>query len=151
MKTLILAIGNILRMDDGVGAAVVAALHERTLPPDVTVLDGGTLGFEMVLLFQGYQRVIILDAAEMGLEGGTWRHFSPDEVRLQTRDMHLGGTLHYAGLAEALSLGEALGVLPPQIEIFGVQPSDIDWAIGLTPPVAAVVPHVAEAVCAALA
>jgi len=150
MKTLVLAVGNPLRMDDGVGAAIVAILRERDLPSHVTVMDGGTLGFEMVLLFQGYERVVILDAAEMGLEGGVWRHFTPDEVRLQTRDMHLGGTLHYAGLAEALSLGEALGVLPPHIEIFGIQPSKVDWSIGLTPAVAAAVPQVAEAVCAAL-
>lgn len=150
MNTLILAIGNPQRGDDGVGSAILDALSAYDLPEDVSLYDGGTLGLEMVLLFQQYPRVIILDAAEMAQVGGTWRRFSPEEVRAQTRDMHLRGTMHYAGLAEALTLAEGLGLLPEHIEIFGVQPSLIDWDEGLSEAVRAVVPQVAQAVYSAL-
>lgn len=147
-KTLVLAIGNILRTDDGVGAAVIEHLQAYPPIPDVEWLDAGTPGFELVLTMQGYQRVIVVDAADMGLAPGTWRTFTPNEIRLQARDMYLRGTLHYAGLAEALSLGEAMNILPDHIQIVGIQPADIDWHMGLTEAVAAVVPEVAKAIYA---
>ncbi len=144
-KTLILALGNPLRGDDGVGAAVLQALQDKKLA-DVTMIDGGTAGLETVLLLEGTDCAIIIDAAEMGEAPGTWRRFSPEQVQLAARDMHLRGTMHYAGLSEALALGEAMNMLPPQIFIFGIQPEEIGWEIGLSAAVAAAVP----AVCAAI-
>lgn len=144
--TLLLALGNTLRGDDGIGSGVLDYLQQVELPENVTLIDGGTPGLETVLLMQGYDRVIVIDAAEMDQPPGTCIRFTPDTVRLQSRDMYLRGTLHYAGLAEALSLGEALALLPPEIIIFGVQPQAIDWELGLSEPVAAAIPAVAQAV-----
>jgi hydrogenase maturation protease len=116
------------------------------LPPDLDLLEGGTPGLETVLLLQGYQRVLIVDAAEMGLPAGEWRCFRPDEVRLQARDLQLRGTLHDAGLAEALQLAQALQMLPESIEIVAVQPQQIDWEAGLSQAVRAALPAVCQAV-----
>lgn len=144
MKTLIMGIGNILRGDDGIGSAVIEALATYTLPEEVTLLDAGTPGFELVLLMQNYDRVIVVDAAEMGCDAGEWRLFQPDQIKREARDMYLRGTLHYAGLAEALNLGEALGILPTRIDIIGVQPETIDWKMGLSSSVSASI----EQICA---
>ena len=145
--TLVLALGNPLRGDDGAGAAVIRSLEDSgRLPAAVSLLDGGTPGLETVLLLQGYRRVIIVDAAEMGLEPGAWARFTPEKVVSGARDVSLRGTLHYAGLAEALKLGEALGILPPEIVIYGIQPLEVGWQPGLSAPVRAAVP----AVCAAI-
>jgi hydrogenase maturation protease len=146
MRTLVLALGNPLRGDDGVGAAVLERLADASLPEDTVLLEGGTPGLETVLLLQGYQRVLIIDAAEMGRDAGDWQRFRPDQVRLQARDLYLRGTLHYAGLAEALNLADALNLLPPTIEIFGIQPQEIGWEAGLSEAVRAAVPVVCEAV-----
>ena len=145
-KTLVLALGNPLRGDDGAGAAIIENLETIDLPENIVLMDGGTPGLETVLLMQGYDRVIVIDAAEMQLPPGTWRQFTPDMVRLQSRDMYLRGTLHYAGLAEALALGEAMGLLPSEIIIFGIQPQEVGWEIGLTPPVQAAIPAVSMAI-----
>lgn len=145
-RTLVLALGNPLRGDDGVGTAVVAQLERMAVPPSVDILDGGTPGLETVLLIQGYERVIVIDAADMGLAPGAVTCFSPDEVRLGARDMYLRGTLHYAGLAEALALAEAMNMLPPEIVVFGVQPQGMDWEMALSAPVAQAVPQVCAAV-----
>jgi hydrogenase maturation protease len=147
VTTLVLALGNPLRGDDGVGTAVLNALP--ALPPGVTGLDGGTPGLGLVLSLQGYDRAIIIDAAEMGETPGTWRRFTADS--LQTTDSDLRGTLHDAGLAEALLLGEALRTLPPEIIIFGIQPSEVGWSSGLTPAVAAAIPGLCEAIIGLLA
>jgi hydrogenase maturation protease len=83
MTTLVLALGNPLRGDDGVGAAVLNALP--ALPPGVTGMDGGTPGLGLVLSLQGYDRAIILDAAEMGEMPGTWRRFTRTACESRTR------------------------------------------------------------------
>lgn len=145
-KTLVLALGNPLRGDDGAGAVIIETLQSADLPAGITLLDGGTPGLETVLLMQGYDHVVVIDAAEMDLPAGSWRCFSPDAVRLQSRDLYLRGTLHYAGLAEALALGEALSLLPPRMTIFGVQPQTIGWEVGLSAPVDAAVPIVSKAI-----
>ncbi|MCC6905621.1 MAG: hydrogenase maturation protease [Anaerolineae bacterium] len=144
--TLVLALGNPLRGDDGLGARACEMLAEFPLPGGVSLLDGGTPGLETVLLLQGYHRVVIIDAAEMGLKAGEWRRFMPDEATLGQADLSRRGTLHAAGLAEALTLAEALGVLPAEITIYGVQPAGIGWEPGLSAPVEAALP----AVCAAI-
>jgi hydrogenase maturation protease len=145
-NTLVLALGNPLRGDDGVGAAVVEALLAAGAPPGVDVLDGGTPGLETVLLMQGYRRVVVVDAADMGHEPGAWTRFTREEVQLGSGDLHEIGILHAAGLAEALALGEALDVLPPEIVIYGVQPSEVGWGPGLSAPVEAAVPMVCAAI-----
>ncbi|MFP4322811.1 MAG: hydrogenase maturation protease [Anaerolineales bacterium] len=144
--TLLLALGNPLRGDDGLGAAALDALAAEAWPAGVDLLEGGTPGFETILLMQGYARVVIIDAAEMDAAPGDWRRFTPAEVKLGSRDLYLRGTLHYAGLAEALTLAEALGVLPPEIIIYGMQPEHIGWEPGLSGAVQAALPGL----CAAL-
>lgn len=141
-----MSLGNPLRGDDGIGEAVLAQLQAATLPVSVELLDGGTPGLETVLLMEGFDRVIVIDAADMDLAPGEWRRFAPETVRLQSRNLYLRGTLHYAGLAEALALGEALGVLPHEIVIFGIQPEQIGWEIGLSPAVANAIPAVCTAI-----
>jgi hydrogenase maturation protease len=145
--TIVLALGNPLRGDDGVGAAVIEQIAQTDFPPGVSLLDGGTPGLETVLLLQNFRRAIIIDAAEMGLEPGQWKRFAPgNDAWLKPADMYLRGTLHYAGLAEALALGEALGVLPEEIVIYGIQPTEIGWSSGLSDAVAAAIPSVCETI-----
>ncbi len=145
-KTLILGLGNSLRGDDGAGPAVVAALSAGTLPPRVDLLDGGTPGLETVLLFEGYQRVFIVDAADMGLPPGAWRRFTPDTAQIRSSEAALGGTLHTAGLAEALALARALNLLPDELIIYGIQPLELVWEEGLTEPLTAALPSLIAAI-----
>ncbi|GAB4477133.1 MAG: HyaD/HybD family hydrogenase maturation endopeptidase [Anaerolineae bacterium] len=146
LPVLVLALGNPLRGDDGVGAAVIEALAAADLPPGVRLLDGGTPGLETALLLQGYTRVIIVDAAEMGLQAGKWRRFTPAEADLKPHDVALRGTLHSAGLAEALVLAGALGILPGEIVIFGVQPERIGWEPGLSASIRRALPGLCRAI-----
>jgi hydrogenase maturation protease len=149
-KTLVLGLGNPLRGDDGVGSAVIEALRERGgYGGQVELIDGGTPGLEIVLMLQGRAHVVVVDAADLGLEPGAWRRFTPDEINL-TAGAAMEGTLHDAGLLEALALAEALGVLPSRLVIFGVQPGSVGWEQGLTPPIRRAVPALCEAVVAEL-
>jgi hydrogenase maturation protease len=143
--TLVLALGNSLRGDDGAGPAVAERLSD--LPIDAAdVLDGGAAGLETILLLEGYRRAIIVDAADMGRAPGEWVRFRAEDVQLGAGDLGQIGILHGAGLAEALALGAALNMLPPEIVIYGIQPAEVGWSPGLSAPVAAAVAVVSDAI-----
>ena len=142
--TLILGVGNPLRGDDGIGPAVIGWLRERDLPTHAIALDGGTTGLDLVLTLEGHQRAIIIDAADAGCAPGEWVRFMLDAVYL--KETELGLSLHTAGLADALALGAALGTLPAQVVIYGVQPAQLVRTMGLSNHVQRAVPLVGRAV-----
>jgi hydrogenase maturation protease len=117
---LVLALGNPLMGDDGIGVRIIEELRERELPSGVALADGGTTGLALVGLMEEYQRVIVVDAADMGQAPGCVRKFAPSEVQFRTTGDIL--SLHQVGFREALTLAEALGVSPPELMIIGVQP-----------------------------
>ncbi|MGD2145919.1 MAG: hydrogenase maturation protease [Anaerolineae bacterium] len=131
--TLVLGLGNPLRGDDGVGPRVVEELNHRGLPQGVTALDGGTGGLDLLIVLEQWERVVIVDAAELGREPGQFVRFTPDQVRLAAASSTF--TLHNAGLSEVLALAAALERDLPEIVVFGVQPAQIGWGEGLSPAV----------------
>jgi len=143
-QTLVLGLGNVLRADDGLGSAVIDWLSQRPLPREVVVQDGGTPGLELVLTLSGYPRALIVDAADLHRAPGQWARLTRQQV--QSADAEAGLSLHHAGLAEALALGEELGTLPAELIIFGIQPAGLDWESGLSPQAQAAVPQVGQAV-----
>lgn len=155
--TVILALGNPLRGDDGVGSAVLHALSlSGRVPPDVDLVDGGAAGLETALLLQGYRRALVVDAAEMDRPAGNWCALPARVAMANPADRTAGGrrlppvSAHSAGLADALRLAEALHLLPNVVTIYGVQPRSIGWEPGLSPEVQAAVPVVCEAILEAI-
>jgi hydrogenase maturation protease len=143
--TLVIGLGNFLRGDDGVGVRVAQILAAQALPDDVEVVDGGTQGLGIVNLMEGRQRVILVDAADVGIDSGEFVRFTLDEARLLGDDRHL--SVHAAGLRDAL----ALEVLPDEVVIFGVQPANLEWDSTLSPQVEAALPSLVAAVWAEVA
>ncbi|MCX6027748.1 MAG: hydrogenase maturation protease [Chloroflexi bacterium] len=141
---LVLGLGNPLRGDDGIGPQVVEALLRRGLPDGVEALDAGSAGLGLLNLLDGPQRVIVIDAADVGLAPGQFVRFTPDDAHL----LAAGDTtsFHQAGLTEALALARALDRPLPEIVIFGVQPASMEWGEGLSPAVEGAVTRVVEAV-----
>lgn len=141
-RTLIIGLGNPLRCDDGLGARAVELILQRELPPGVEVQDGGTPGWGLVSCMQGWSRVIVIDAAHMGLAPGVWRRFQMEDVDLVAGQGSL--SLHEPGLAEAMALAKALGQLPEELAFYFVQPERTDEVAGLTPAVEAALPELVE-------
>jgi hydrogenase maturation protease len=148
--TAIIGLGNPLRGDDGVGVRVAEALAALPLPRDVEVIDGGTQGLGIVNLMEGRQRVILVDAANVGETPGQFVRFTLDEVDWLGGTSPLGDgqylNIHYAGLREALLLAQALDSLPPEIVVFGVQPVKTDWESALSSEVEETLPDLIDAI-----
>ena len=142
--TLILGLGNPLRGDDGLGPRVVTELNRRGLPDGVTALDGGIGGLDLLRYLEEWERVVIVDAADVGRAPGEYVRFTPREARLLTAGR--GFSVHNAGLAEAIGLAEALGRSLPEIVVFGLQPERVNWQEGLSPAVEAALAALVDAV-----
>ncbi len=143
-RTVIIGIGNLLLKDEGVGIHALREIREKTLPPGVEVLDGGTVGIGLLELLPGAGKVIFIDAAEMGLPPGTVVRFTPEEIRSEPKTARFSA--HEVGLMDVLELAGALGQSPQEVVIIGIQPKEVSWGTDLSPEVQASLSRVVEIV-----
>jgi len=133
---LVMGVGNILRRDDGFADAVLRRLEAETLSDDVELFDAGTSAIDLMEVFNGRRKLVVLDAVRGGQAPGTLYRFSPEEVEAGVLPMN---SLHQVGLLETLKLGELVDCKPQQTVVIGAQPGDTSLGIGLTPEVEAAV------------
>jgi hydrogenase maturation protease len=117
---LLLALGNDLLGDDGVGPAAARALRER-FGDRVDIVESGEAGLALVEFLEGHPRVLILDAIVSGTAPpGTIREMGPPDFRRV-----LAPSPHYAGLPEVLALGERLGIeMPSDLRVLALEVED---------------------------
>ena len=122
---LVLGIGNLLWADEAFGVRAVQSLHERWRFSDrVTVLDGGTQGFNLLAFVQAAHRMIVFDAIDYGLPAGTLKVLRNSEVPRFMGSKKL--SLHQTGFQEVLAVAELTGRLPIELVLIGVQPEQLD-------------------------
>ena len=65
-KIAIVGAGTVIFNDEGVGVYAAKYLEKNyNFDGDVTLVDGGVLGFQLMVYYQEYDRVIILDTITM--------------------------------------------------------------------------------------
>lgn len=143
--TVVLGVGNILLSDEGFGVRVVEALLQRFhFPEEVEVLDGGTLGMELMRFLEGAQRLILVDAVHgSASEPGYFHELRGDAVRLYFREKV---SMHELGIQEVLASLEIMEKPIREIVVFGVQPDSLEIGMDLTVPVASRVEEAMERV-----
>ncbi len=120
--------------DDGVGVRVVQRLAaEFRFPPAVTVLDGGTLGLDLLPRLEGVERLLVVDAVETGGAPGTLVRMTGDEIPvvLETKL-----SPHQMGLKDLLAVASLQGFAPQEMVLWGVQPERLGLGMELSPVVA---------------
>jgi hydrogenase maturation protease len=139
-RMLVLGVGNSLLTDDGAGVHAAIQLNERAgHPPDVTILDAGTLGFSLLAALADADALIAFDAARGGRQPGEVHvHAGADFDRFVQRS---GRSLHETGLADLLDRARLSGQLPEQRVLIGIEPQTVTWGLTPSPPVAAALPH----------
>jgi len=142
---LVLAIGNTLLTDDGVGAKVVEYLERNDeLPADVRLIDGGTLSFSLAAELDDLAGLIVVDASRFRSPPGSFRCFINAEVDAQLQGG--GRSVHEVGLSDLLDIARLTGQLPERTALVGIEPADTDWGEELSPAVQAAVPEAAALV-----
>lgn len=150
-RTGLVALGNPLRGDDGVGLAVMRAISALPDAPPLVLVDCAPGDLLDILSGSQFERLVVVDAAGLGLPAGDWVRFTPAQARLVIKSSGVAGDEHRMGLPEVLALGETLGLLPPQVWIYAVQPLHVGWEQSLSPAVQAAVPEICSAILSDLA
>jgi hydrogenase maturation protease len=134
-KTLILGVGNLLLSDEGVGVRVIerlAASYE--LPEAVQILDGGTLGLDLLYYLEGIENLLIVDAVEMEKPPGTLLRMEGDEV---PAFLSIKMSPHQVGIPDMLFAAKLKDLYPPNVVLWGIQPAKLEIGLELSPAVAA--------------
>jgi len=121
--------------DDGVGVKVVQRLRENyRFPPEVTVVDGGTLGLDLLPMLEGVDKLLVVDAVETGEAPGTIVRLSGAEIPIVLKTKL---SPHQMGLQDLLLVAELVGCLPREMVLLGIQPERITMGLELSPALAA--------------
>lgn len=148
MTTLVLGLGNLLLRDEGIGVWVVESLRRRlAFPETVTLLDGGTLGLDLLPRLDGVARLCLVDAVKLGHAPGRITRLEGDEVPAA---LEVKISPHQVGVQDLLAAARLLGDAPPLVVLWGMEPERLDPGMGFSPSVAAALPRLEAAVLAEL-
>jgi hydrogenase maturation protease len=142
-STLILGLGNLLLSDEGVGVHAAQLLMHMELPSDVTVVDGGTGGFELIEHVKGKSKVIILDCLKADGKAGCVVRLRLDEVLTQ---LSTPLSVHEGGALELLTCIKSLSPMP-EVVVIGIVPEvTTELGTGLSASVESQMPNILRAV-----
>lgn len=132
---MILGVGCILFSDEGFGIRVIEKLEETyTFPDNVSVVDGGVLGVNLLGVISLADQLIVVDVIRNKGNPGDVYRLSGDQIPERIRAKN---SIHQVDFLEALTLCQALDKVPETV-IVGVEPLDIETlSIELTPVTAA--------------
>ena len=130
----VLGVGNILMQDEGFGVRVVEELlSSYRFPEHVQVLDGGTLGMELLRFLTGTERLIIVDAVNGDKSPGSLYEFANAEVKAYFKEKV---SMHELGIQDVLAAMDILECPVQEVVVLGVQPAVIEVGMELSPMVA---------------
>jgi hydrogenase maturation protease len=149
MKMLVAGVGNIFLTDDGFGSEVVRAMAEHPGPPlpeGVELSDFGIRGVHLAYqLLDGYDLLVLVDAAPTGREPGTVSLLEVDLDRIEPGGNALVDA-HGMEPTEILSILGSLGGRVSQVLVVACEPESVAEGIGLSAVVEAAVPHAVDLV-----
>ncbi|BCB96679.1 hydrogenase 2 maturation protease [Dissulfurispira thermophila] len=130
MNIALIGLGNILLKDEGVGVHVANTIKQRyTFSPDVEVIDGGTMGLDLLPLLEGRDKVLIVDAVDFAKEYG---YISIIENEAIPSILNSKLSVHHINLSDVLFAAKLMDILPPEICLIGIQPKSIDVGLDMT-------------------
>jgi hydrogenase maturation protease len=124
---LIVGIGNIIMMDEGIGVYAIRELEKLNLPSTVTILDAGTDVFKIMSCEQNF------DAVQKKDIPGTIHRMSLDEIETEPTQ----NNLHQISFVEALGLMKlsSSNIKNAKVILYGIEPETITFGVGLSPMV----------------
>jgi hydrogenase maturation protease len=129
-KFSLIGLGNILMRDEGVGVHAVEALKKGfDFPDPISLLDGGTLGLDLLPYIEGMEKILFVDALDLKKEPGTIAVLEDDEIPAILRPAL---SFHQVGLSDLLFASKFMGMKPSKIALIGIQPEKIETGLALS-------------------
>ncbi|MDY3982791.1 MAG: HyaD/HybD family hydrogenase maturation endopeptidase [Veillonellaceae bacterium] len=146
---VVLGVGNILLSDEGVGVHVVNKLRDTySFTPNITLLDGGTMGMEIMSFMVGMRKLLLLDAISGEEKPGTVYQFHHQEMNKYFNNDEI--SMHEIGIQDVLAIRFAQDDPLDDAVVIGVEPEDLEFGLEPTQTVQAVMPDVEQRVLAVL-
>ncbi|HTP05264.1 MAG TPA: HyaD/HybD family hydrogenase maturation endopeptidase [Nitrospirota bacterium] len=126
----VLGIGNILLSDEGVGVHAVNAIKKKyAFSPEIEILDGGTMGLDLLPIFQTQDKIIIIDAVDFKKEPG---HVGAIEGNKIPTVLNTKLSVHHIGFSDLLYAAKLTRDIPPEVYLIGIQPKSFDVGLEMT-------------------
>ncbi|MDH5298352.1 MAG: HyaD/HybD family hydrogenase maturation endopeptidase [Desulfobulbaceae bacterium] len=130
LDVLVLGIGNILLGDEGLGVRAVEEFRRRyAMPQQLTVVDGGTMGIELLPYVVGRSHLLLVDALQGDGQPGQVKRIHIDSPPAFFRNR---STPHQIGMADVLGLAAMTDELPASVTLYGVTPTTLNTGLELS-------------------
>ncbi len=128
--------------DDGVGIRVVNELRKKkSLAKRVDVIDGATLSFQLINFFDGYKKIVIVDAVDFGKKPGRIFKLRLNDVLSRKKINVLSS--HEFDVFFLLKILENIRDLP-EIVLIGIQIQKLSESLELSPSIASAIPKIVK-------
>ena len=136
----LLGVGNILLTDEGLGVHVVNELRDAyTFSPEINIIDGGTMGMELLTYMRGMKKLLLVDAVNGGEQPGTVYEFPHQELEQYFTD-HI--SVHEVGMQDILRIRHIQEEPLEDAMVIGVEPESLEFGFVPSPVVQAALPDV---------
>lgn len=128
---LVVGIGNIIMMDEGIGIYAIRELEKLNLPSNISFLEAGTDVFKIMSCEDVFDTVIIVDAVQKKDIPGTIHRMLLDEIETEPTQ----NNLHQISFVEALRLMKLSSgnIQNAKVILYGIEPETITFGVGLSP------------------
>jgi hydrogenase maturation protease len=115
---------------EGVGVHAVEALRKNfDFPEDVRLLDGGTLGLDLLPFIEGMEGILFVDAVDVKREPGTIAVIQGEDLPSLLEPKL---SLHHVGLSDLLFASTFMGTRPAKMVLVGIQPETMEIGLELS-------------------
>ncbi|WP_333652102.1 HyaD/HybD family hydrogenase maturation endopeptidase [Dissulfurispira sp.] len=130
MNIALIGLGNILLRDEGVGVHAANTIKQRyAFSPYVEIIDGGTMGLDLLPIFEGRDKVLIIDAVDFGREPGHIGMIENDDI---PSVLNSKLSVHHINLSDVLFAAKLMDISPSEICLIGIQPQSLDVGLDMT-------------------
>lgn len=139
---ILLGVGNILLTDEGLGVHVVNEIRkEYTFSPAISIIDGGTMGMELLSYMRGMKKLLLVDAVNGGEAPGTIYEFPHKDMETYFTD-HI--SVHEVGMQDILRIRTLQEDPLEDAMVIGVEPESLDIGLEVTDIVKKALPGVKQ-------
>jgi hydrogenase maturation protease len=144
---VVIGVGNEYRTDDGTGPAVLGMLR-GVVPAGVALVLSDGEATSLLEAWAGAATAIVVDAVAGGPAAPGTLHRLDVSADPGPLPAERGTSSHDLGVGSAVALARALGRMPARLIVHGIQGADFRHGDALSPPVAARMGDLANAVLA---
>ena len=138
----VVGIGNIIMQDEGFGVRCAEYLQKITDYPDfVQIIDGGTLGMDLMPYIAGTKKLLLIDAMNIDAPVGSFYSFTGDELNAYFKDKI---SVHDLGVNDMLAVLKLTDNPIEEVVVIGVKPEVVSMGLDMTEKIAEKVPEVAQ-------